>query len=182
MVIEDSLVWRTRSRILSSSISSSVLLRDLLPVEVVLTGVGSDIGQYAQLVDVGIVFGVDSLEFGMKSFITGTGKAGIAVVDADIRVAYLEVGHVVVAGKPRRHVVGDLVGLWFEAFPLDETTQRFGVSEVFLKGRRRTETCTQLALVVAARDVGHLAGTLIEDLFTLVKRLVLNFSEHILMV
>jgi hypothetical protein len=61
----------------------------------------------------------------MQCLIAGTRQAGVTVVDTDVWIADLEVGHVVVAGQPRRHVVGDLVGLWLEALSLDETTQWF---------------------------------------------------------
>ena len=69
----------------------------------------------------------------MKGFISGSGKTCIAVVDTDIRIANLEVGHVVVTWEPARHGVADLVGLRFEAFALDETAERFGVTEELLE-------------------------------------------------
>jgi len=92
---------------------------------VVLPRIGSHIGQDAQLVDVRIVLRVESFQLRMKRLVAGARQTGIAVVDADVRIADLEVGHVVVAGKPRRHGVGDLVGLGLEALTLDETAQRF---------------------------------------------------------
>ena len=75
--------------------------------------------------DVGIIFRAHSLEFWMERFISSAGQAGIAVVDANVGITNLEVGHVVVAGQPRRHGVGDLVGLGLEAFSLNESAERF---------------------------------------------------------
>jgi hypothetical protein len=76
-------------------------------------------------VDVRIVFRVHALQLRVQRLVAGARQAGVSVIDTDVRIAHLEVGHVVVAGKPRRHVVPDLVGLGFEALPLDETAQRF---------------------------------------------------------
>jgi hypothetical protein len=78
-------------------------------------------GQDAQLVDVRIILRVDPFQFRMQCLIAGARQAGIAIVDTDVRITNLEVGHVVVAWKPGRHVVGDLVGLWLETLTLDET-------------------------------------------------------------
>jgi len=61
----------------------------------------------------------------MQCFVACSGKAGISVVDADVGIADLEVGHVVVAGKPRRHGVGDFVGLGFETLSLKSSTRAF---------------------------------------------------------
>ena len=43
----------------------------------------------------------------------------------------MEVGVVVISGEPGGSVVRDLVGLWGEGFVLHESTEGFGVSEVF---------------------------------------------------
>ena len=51
---------------------------DLLPVGVVLTGVGSYICQNGELVDFRVVFRIDVCEFGMESRVTGSGETGIA--------------------------------------------------------------------------------------------------------
>ena len=75
--------------------------------------------------DVRIVLRVESLQLGMQRLVACARQAGIAIVDADVRITDLEVGHVIVAGKPRGHGVGDLVGLGFEALTLNETAQRF---------------------------------------------------------
>jgi len=108
---------------------------ELLAIGVVLTGVGSDISQDGQLVDVGIIFEVDSFQLGMKRFVAGARQAGISFVDLHVRIADVEVGVVVVAGKPPGHGVGDLVGLWSKVFALNEAAERFRVSEVFVECR-----------------------------------------------
>ena len=53
----------------------------------VLAGVGSDISQDAQLGNVGVLFGVESLELGMEGGVAGTGQAGIAFIDLDVGIA-----------------------------------------------------------------------------------------------
>ena len=60
-------------------------------VLLVLARVGSDIGQDAQLGDVGVFFGVDALEIGMEGGVAGAGQAGIALVDLDVGIALAEV-------------------------------------------------------------------------------------------
>jgi len=92
---------------------------------VVLLRIGSNVAQDAQLVDVRIIFRIESFQFWVKCFVAGARKTGVAVVDADVRITDLEVGHVIVAGKPRRHLIGNLVGLGLETRTLDETAQRF---------------------------------------------------------
>ena len=82
-----------------------------LPVGVVLPGVGSHIGQDGHLVDVGIVFGIDSFEFRMQGFIAGAGQAGIAFGDLDEGISFMEVGVVVISWQPAGCGVGDLIGL-----------------------------------------------------------------------
>jgi hypothetical protein len=76
-------------------------------------------------VNVRIVFWVEPFQFWVQRFIAGARKTSISIVDADVRITDLEVGHVIVAGKPRRHLIGNLVGLGLEACTLDETAQRF---------------------------------------------------------
>jgi hypothetical protein len=61
----------------------------------------------------------------MQCFVAGARQAGIAVVDPDVRITDLEVGHVIVAGQPRWPGVGNFVGLGLEACALDEAAQRF---------------------------------------------------------
>jgi hypothetical protein len=67
---------------------------------VVLARIGCDVRENAEFVDVGIIFGVDSLEFWMKCFISRSGKTSITVVDADIGITNLEVGHVIITRQP----------------------------------------------------------------------------------
>lgn len=81
------------------------------------------IGQDPQLVDVWVFFRINPFQLRMERLVACAGQASISVVDAHIGIADLEVGHVVVAGKPRRHGVGDFVGLRFPALALDETAQ-----------------------------------------------------------
>jgi len=45
---------------------------------VVLTGVGSDVGEDAQLVDVGIVFWVEAFYFRMKGSVSGVADSGVS--------------------------------------------------------------------------------------------------------
>ena len=112
----------------------------LLPEGVVFTGVGSHVGQDGQLVHVRIVFRINSLELGMDGFVAGAGQTGKALVDLYIRIAEMEVGVVVIARQPAGCVVGDGVGLGLEALALDEATEGFGVSEVFLTGEIRPDS------------------------------------------
>lgn len=42
-------------------------------ISLVLTGVGSDVGQDAELGDVGVVFGAEAFEFWMDGFVAGAG-------------------------------------------------------------------------------------------------------------
>ena len=99
----------------------------------------------------------------------GAGQARISIVDARVGIADTEVGHVVVAGQPRRHGVGDLVGLGLEGLSLNETAEWFGVSEEeFISTERRSVSGTKFSLVVTAREVGHLTGTLEVDVLSLV--------------
>ena len=75
--------------------------------------------------DVRVILGVDVLQLRMERLVAGSGQTGVAVIDPDIRITLSKVGHVVVAGEPGRHGVGDLVGLGLEALPLNESAQRF---------------------------------------------------------
>jgi hypothetical protein len=87
------------------------LFADLLPEDVVLPGVGRDIGQDGHLVDVGIVFWIYSLEFRMECFIAGAGQAGIAFGDLDEGISFMEVGVVIISGQLAGCGVGDLICL-----------------------------------------------------------------------
>ena len=96
---------------------------------VVIARVGRDVGEDCQLMDVGIVFGIDALQFRVKRSIAFAGQTSESLIDLDVEIADTEVRVVVVAGHPARHGVGDLVGLGSEAFVLDEAAERFGVAE-----------------------------------------------------
>ena len=61
--------------------------------------------------DVGVVFGLESLQFWMECFIACTGETGVAFVDLDVGITYMEVGEVVITRHPGGHGVGDGVGL-----------------------------------------------------------------------
>src|ERR1035437_1875919 len=69
----------------------------LLPVGVVLPGVGSDIGQDGHLVNVGIVLGVDSFEFRMEGFVAGAGESGISFRHLEEGISFMEVGVVIIS-------------------------------------------------------------------------------------
>src|ERR1035438_1001668 len=112
----------------------------LLPEGVVFTRVRRHVGQDGQLVHVRIVFRINSLELGMDRFVAGAGQTGKALVDLYIRIAEMEVGVVVITRQPAGCFVGDGVGLGLEAFPLDEATEGFGVSKVFLTGEIRPDS------------------------------------------
>jgi hypothetical protein len=144
------------------------LLADRLAEYVVLARVGRDIGQDGHLVDVRVVLGVDALEFRMDGGVAGAGQARESLIDLGVRISDTEVREIVVAGHPRRHGVGNFVGLWLELLALHETAQRFGVAEVALEGDGWTDAGAQLLLVVAARDRVHLPRSLVEDLLALV--------------
>ena len=104
----------------------------------------------------------------MDGLIACPGQAGESLVDLDVGIADAEVGHIVVAGHPRRHGIGDLVGLGREGFSLHEAAEGLGVAEVFLEGGAGPDAGAQFTLVVAAGEVIDLAGALVEDLFALV--------------
>jgi hypothetical protein len=67
-----------------------------------------------------------------------------------------------------RHVVGYFVGLWREVFALDKPAKWLCIAEVFPQGWRGSNARTQLPLVIPAREVIHLAGSLVEDLLALI--------------
>ena len=81
--------------------------------------------------DVGIIFRIYSFEFRVQSFVARAGQAGISLGDLGKGISVMEVGVVVIPWEPGCCVVGDLVGLWGEGFVLYESTEGFGVSEVF---------------------------------------------------
>ena len=109
--------------------------------------------------DIRVVFGVESFQFRVQGLVAGAGPAGVAVVDLDVGIADPEVGHVVVAGEPGRHGIGDLVGLGLEAFALDEAAQGFGIAEVFLEGGRWSQACTQFPFVITTGEGWSFAGS-----------------------
>lgn len=61
--------------------------------------------------NVGIFLGGEPFQLWMQCFMAGARKMGIAVVDADLRITDLEIGHVIVPWQPRRHLIWYLVGL-----------------------------------------------------------------------
>jgi len=77
------------------------------------------------------MFRIYSFELRVQSFVAGAGQAGISLGDLGEGISVMEVGVIVISGKPGCCVVGDLVGLWGEGFVLYESTEWFGVSEVF---------------------------------------------------
>jgi hypothetical protein len=58
----------------------------------ILPAVGCNIAEDAQLVDVGIVFWIDSFEFRVQGGIAGAGQTCVTLFDLDVRVALVEVG------------------------------------------------------------------------------------------
>ena len=102
------------------------LFADLLPVGVVLPGVGSDIGQDGHLVDVGIILGVYVFEFRMEGFIAGAGESGISFRHLEEGISFMEVGVVIVAGQPASGLVGYLVGLGAQVLVLYEAAEGSG--------------------------------------------------------
>ncbi len=89
----------------------------------VLPGVGSDVGQDGHLVDVGVVFRIDALEFRVEGFVAGAGEASISFRDLGERISFVEVGVVVISWEPGGSVVGDLVGLWGEGLVLHKASK-----------------------------------------------------------
>jgi hypothetical protein len=135
---------------------------------VVLPGVWRHVAEDAQLVDVWIVFWVDSLELGVQGGVAGAGQASIALIDLGVRVTLLEVDEMVFTGDPGRHGVLDLVHLGSEALMLNETTQRFGVAgQAILSCRRDEHTSAKVALVVLTAEGVNLAGALQVDILAL---------------
>jgi hypothetical protein len=62
------------------------LVADDRRVALVFAGIGSYVGEDTELSDVGVVFGVDALQFGMESGVSGAGETGIAFIDLDVGV------------------------------------------------------------------------------------------------
>ena len=144
------------------------LLLDDGPDPVVLARVGSHVTEDAQLGDAGVVFWIDSFELWMEGIVASAGETGIALVDLDVRVTLLEVDEMIFAGNPARHVVLDLVNLRRETFMLDESAQRFRVSDNAVLCLRRNEHAgTEAALVVLAGERVHLPGALQVDILAL---------------
>jgi len=61
--------------------------------------------------DIGVVFGGESLEFRVEGLVAFAGQSGVSVVDLDVGISDPEVGHVVIAGEPGGHLIWDLVSL-----------------------------------------------------------------------
>ncbi len=75
------------------------LLLDDRPDPVVLARIGSNIGEDAQLGDVGIVFRIEAFELGMDGSVAGSRQASVALVDLGVgTTTLLEVRVVVFAG------------------------------------------------------------------------------------
>ena len=79
--------------------------------------------------DVGIVFGVDVFELGMKGGVAGARQTGKSLVDLDEGITLMKVGVVVISRQPAGGGVGDLVGLGSEALPLDKAAEGFCIAE-----------------------------------------------------
>ena len=60
--------------------------------------------------DVGIVFRVQSLYIGVRSFIAGAGESGISFGHLEEGISIMEVGVVVISWQPAGSGVGDLIG------------------------------------------------------------------------
>ncbi len=115
--MDEALVWRARSVLVSAGRKDLVfftrlqdllvldlefgialgLFADHLPIGVILARVRSDIGQDGHLVDVGIVLGVQSFEFRMQCFVAGAGQSGIAFTDLEEGISFMEVGVIVIS-------------------------------------------------------------------------------------
>jgi hypothetical protein len=74
----------------------------------------------------------------------------------------MEVGEVVGSRQPGWHLVLEGVGLGREVLTLDEAAEGLGVSEVLPHRGGGCDAGTQLPLVVAAGEVVHLTGSLVE--------------------
>ena len=125
----------TWNPVASSACAGVLLLGRTGRPGVVLPGVGRDIGEDGHLVDVRVILGIYVLEFRMQGGVAGARQAGEALIDLHIRIADTEVGVIVIAGHPTRHLVGNLVGLGLEALALDETAERLGLAEVLAASR-----------------------------------------------
>jgi hypothetical protein len=69
-------------------------------------------------VDVWIVFGVNVFEFWMECRVAGAGQTGIAFVDLDEGIAFMEVGVVVVSWDPAVHYAAGALELPFSEYIL----------------------------------------------------------------
>ena len=102
--------------------------------------------------DVWIIFWVDVFQFGMECCIACAGQTGIAFVDLDEGISFVEVDVVIVAGEPGGSGVGDLVGLGREGLVLNEAAEGFGIAEVFLEGGGWSYAGAQFLLVVTTGE------------------------------
>ena len=64
------------------------LLADQLAEGVVLAGIGRDVGQDRQLIDIRVVFGVESLQLRVNGFVSGAGEASIAFIDLGVGISH----------------------------------------------------------------------------------------------
>ena len=98
--------WSLRSY----SARSSGLPWEVLPTieAYLLTGVGCDIRQDANLGHLGVVLRIDACDLWMDCFIALAWQAGIAFIQLDVGVALLEVDQVVVSWHPGGHFVGSI--------------------------------------------------------------------------
>src|ERR1035441_4618215 len=102
----------------------------------------------------------------MEGFVAGAGQAGIAFRDLEEGISFVEVGVVVITGKPAGSLVRNLVGLGSEQFVLYEASEWFGISEVFRSGHGWSYTCTQFLLVITTGEVVYLLGLWFLSLWT----------------
>jgi hypothetical protein len=103
-------------------------------------------------VDVWIIFWTDVFQFWMECGIAFAGQAGIAFVDLDEGIPFVEVDVVIVAGEPGGCGVGDLVGLGREGLVFNEAAEGFGIAEVFLEGGGWSYAGAQLLLVITTGE------------------------------
>ena len=81
--------------------------------------------------DVGIVFGVDVFELGMKGGVAGAGQTGKSLVDLNEGITFMKVGVVVISWEPAGSRVGDLIGLGSEALTLYKAAEGFCIAKDF---------------------------------------------------
>ncbi len=113
--------------------------------------------------DVGIVFRVDVLEFRVEGGIAFTGESGIALINLDEGISFMEVGVVVICRQPAGGGVGDFVGLGSEGFALDKAAEGFGIAEVFLERDGWSYPGAQFLLVIMAGEAVWSGGILVVD-------------------